>query len=850
MHEKGAKGSMDRMDALQFGHWFSQRRRAAGWRSQQSLVATAQHGPVIAGHALSEDFIARLEAGRLRRPFRGSVRARVLALAWLLCSTRRELDAYVAAAGLSPLSASESADIERLRERLRPPGAAAPLVLPPRPLRLVGQDVLLDELVRQLRTGSSGLYAITGTVGSGKSALAAEALHRVSSSRTPAFRDGIVAITTTAWQGERGFLSLLRTLNHFYPSSCVSGSLRAEPQSAEYPNDCRDDDSDESPDEGDVTRATNLVRAALSTKEFLLLLDDLDPRFPLRRALDMLLASGQAPQGGERHAPLLAPRRVILVTSRAVPPPTLTVYHHHMQPLDEPTAVMLLSSIIGHAGHDLFRSSRAERAHMVRICRAVGGLPLGIEAAAAAIQSGAIPLSLLAERPASLLLSGDDELKARLTRSLEAVGPEAERRLSLLSLLGSGTFDLAPAASLTAPVPASGNLSTRANSPRRLAATAIELGRLARHSLLEVKAPVTTAVAPSCAEPSSAEPSSYLPIELANQDDSPPGASSPRYRLHPLLRALAQERVQQVDPEVLDVARGNLHTYALIFFERYAASPDSIVRERGVLLAALHDAWQTREHATVLRLAQGLVGMEGRMGGYVQAIRVLRLGLWASRHEKDAHAAGHFLNRLGRLLLYHGEFEQARHAWDESLHLAEASGRRTALWHPLGNLALLAASSGDHVTARAYADAYHTRVEHEGDAELVGVSLSRRGMCACVRGDADAAYDDLSASLHLLADASPIISPFRRAMEAELRLGLACLKGSYPEAQQLFPHAAHHAQDPYAHADLLCSQAWYAYDHEAIDDARQLARRAADLARKISAAMLYSQSVSLLRMLN
>ena len=65
------------MDALQFGRWFSERRRRCGWGSQRALVETLHQHPLLCECGISEDFLARLEAGQLAHPFRGNVRWRV-----------------------------------------------------------------------------------------------------------------------------------------------------------------------------------------------------------------------------------------------------------------------------------------------------------------------------------------------------------------------------------------------------------------------------------------------------------------------------------------------------------------------------------------------------------------------------------------------------------------------------------------------------------------------------------------------------------------------------------------------------------------------------------------------------
>src|SRR5262252_7891224 len=96
------------MDAVRFGRWISERRLKCGWRSQRALVEAMRQHPLLSEYSISEDFLARLEAGQLAHPFRGSVRRRVLAMAWLLCKTPRDVRTYLQAAELSELKADEA----------------------------------------------------------------------------------------------------------------------------------------------------------------------------------------------------------------------------------------------------------------------------------------------------------------------------------------------------------------------------------------------------------------------------------------------------------------------------------------------------------------------------------------------------------------------------------------------------------------------------------------------------------------------------------------------------------------------------------------------------------------------
>src|SRR5579875_3781191 len=138
------------MDAFQFGQWFSKRRRIYGWHSQRALIEAIRKDPALRSLGISEDFLARLEAGHLHYPFRGKTRQRVLALATLLCRTPREVQVYQRAAGLYDLSPQETELLATLTEQLGGPSSPSPVLLPPRPTHLIGRNRELQHLLHAL----------------------------------------------------------------------------------------------------------------------------------------------------------------------------------------------------------------------------------------------------------------------------------------------------------------------------------------------------------------------------------------------------------------------------------------------------------------------------------------------------------------------------------------------------------------------------------------------------------------------------------------------------------------------------------------------------------------------------
>ncbi len=457
------------MDAVQFGRWISERRRALGWNSQRALVeavyaahaANTLHNEVnLSGNTISEDFLARLEAGHLAHPFRGTVRQRVLALAELLCKNPQDVRSYLRAAEISELSAEESEQVQYVKDVLTPSQTPPLLFLPPRPVRFVGRATELQELSQVLFSAKADVYAITGMPGIGKSTLAYEVVHQLAANereRKRLFPNGIAMFTCTGRRGIEGLISLLHEITALFQSASprsgnnkITGQGRASRGTGPLMaiQRYKRNELQVYTYNSELAQAVNSVRAALLQQRVLLLLDDLDAEFPLREALNALVAhtvSGGVSSGSEN----LNERRVVLLTSRCLPPPALVALHLHLAPLGPPAAYDLLAQVVGQSVVE------EERAAVEQICAAIGYLPRAIEVAANAIRTRRIPLSLLAERvaryPLDTLLDGDGEIHTILSQSLEGLARTTQERYALLSILGMPSFELEHAAALHIP---------------------------------------------------------------------------------------------------------------------------------------------------------------------------------------------------------------------------------------------------------------------------------------------------------------------------------------------------------------------------------------------------------------
>ena len=780
------------MNAITFGRWFSERRRQRGWSSQRAFVEAARREPLLTEYRISEDFLARLEAGRLECPFRGGVRRRVLALTVLLCKTPRDMNSYLRSAGLNQLSAGEAEYLNHLARRLETRSPAPVSILPPRPVRLIGRTSLVDELVTMLCAGEAGLCAITGMPGVGKSALAFEAVHQLAarvSERQHNFPDGIATFTCTGRRGIGGLVSLLNEIAEVFSSSPL-------------------------PVSPDLASIIDHVRIALAGKRTLLVLDGLDSgasQFPLRQALEALLARDPGGptrrSGGMQAKAHNLPSHVVLTTSRYVPTPTLAAYHLHIDPLKPGEALELLASLLGRP------LQYGEHVYAEQVCAAVGCLPLALEVAAGAVRTNGIPLSLLAAcvtaNPLDSALDAEHEISSSLLQDLEAFEPEMQQRFALLATLGVRSFGLETAAAID---------SAHFVAPlTQLAGTAADLGRLVRHSLVELAHDNTSAHA--------AAPGLYT------------SSGATRYQLHPLLHAQAMERLERLEPEVVRAARCNVQSYALAYLQHYQGEKNNLDRERDFLLAVLSQAWHEKQYPLVTRFVSGLLPLLGQLGSFSE--RMLLWGLEASRSIHDQQHMAVFLQCLGSVYSTRGLLVPARSMFEEGLALAKLLGQPVYLWQPLVNLAYIAFLSGDHDATWHFAETYLQHCREAGDYDFISGALLTCASYARLRGDVDAAYNYANSCLRLVTMPEPDASFYGRDIsELRARTELARVQGDYALSREYNEKAlslALPSYGPYFTADALLTQAHFAQQQGLYDDARDLALRSVQFAEQADA---------------
>ncbi|HKS69541.1 MAG TPA: AAA family ATPase, partial [Ktedonobacterales bacterium] len=429
------------MDAVRFGRWLADRRRDCGWASQRALADAAQAHPRTSGLAISEAFLARLEAGLLVHPFRGAVRQRIVGLAWLLCRSARQVRDYAKGAELGSLTRAETAEIDALVRSLSEPLSPHQVLLPPPPACLIGRDESLAALIAALAGPAlrGRCCLITGMPGAGKTSLTVAAAHQLAGSpQVPsAFVDGIVFITCRDRHGAHGALTILEDVLAFRHSPPPGRSTASQAAAAET--------GDAGTTGHALARATDQVRWALAGKRLLMLLDGVEPDLPLGHLLDALLPQGSS-IGASIAGPSDAPATpALLVTSCYVPPDVSRFLHIHLPPLAPDDGVRLIEHLLGRAldGDD--------RVAALRLCAATGGIPLAIEAAATTLAQTGIPFAVLAaaaEHNPLAVFGNSSSAENAVARSIDALPGETRTQLALLSVLQTESFGLAAVSAL------------------------------------------------------------------------------------------------------------------------------------------------------------------------------------------------------------------------------------------------------------------------------------------------------------------------------------------------------------------------------------------------------------------
>ena len=848
------------MDVVQFGRWLAERRRACGWRSQRALVGAALEDAHTREAEITAAFLARLEAGLLAHPFRGSVRRRVLALTWLLCKSPRQVRTFVQHAEITDLSRAESVQLDDVCRWLADPLPAPVVILPPRPTPFVGRDSTTRQVVRALVEDRVPCLLISGMPGIGKSALAAEVAHLLAQSETGSggrFSDGIIVI---ACDGLRGTEGLVAVLEDVLMLAAVRGEVR-RPNRRQYGSPAAEaDDERQGQGQGQepesraqegahlsllpvvLAGVTTRVRAALAGKRLLVVLDNVDGRLPVDRVVQVLGTAAIAHGAVDSQN---APGVAVLATTRYLSRMSPAASRIHLGPLPVDDAVALFEALLGRA----LALVPEEQALALEACEAVGCMPLAISALAAAASLGAVPLSTITAQarahPLDLELDGGRPLRALYAEALGVLAPEVQDHYALLSMTEASTlsFDTVTtlrralegeadseahaaqaAATLDGDWPSPSEDASSARRDRIAAARAVE--QLVRHSLLEV------------------DQAGGGTIRTVNPPAAMMDAARVRLRMPPLLRGYASERAAQLDDRILRRARQELSHYALAYAERANWNIEVLQTESELLHAAVAHAWRAGEHAITSLLVHQVFPLFYHLDTCAEIERLLRWGLEASQAQRTDRTTARFLNHLGIILYYRGDLGGARRAWEQGLALVRCPSAGATLQ----NLSQLAQVEGDEEGAWQFADQAVLHSQRMDQPWALGNALLLRGQLARRAGDRDRAHKDVSSSLEAFASVTGMKQD-TDVMIASARAELARVERNYPRARQLAGQMldAANRNARLAGIELALEQAEYALDERMARDAHRLAQQASVHAHEVGAYLLDRRGVLLMR---
>lgn len=783
------------MDAVRFGRWLGERRRARGWASQRALADAARAHPRTRGLNTSEAFLARVEAGLLAHPFRGAVRRRMVALAWLLCGSARQVHDYLKAAELIGLDRAETAEIDSLLRSFTDPRSSRLVILPPPPARLIGRGDDLATLLAALAELRAGCCVISGMAGIGKTCLALAAAHQFATDAQSAeqFADGILFLDCEGRHGVDGACSILEDALAFQQPRDRSNVIHAAATWQPMPGA-----QSGAAAEGELARLAGRVRRALAGMRVLVLLDGVEPDLPLDHVVGALQPHGfsREPLALEPTEALAAP--VLLITSRSLPrlPSLADPWHIHLSPLTSEDGVRMIEQLLGAPldGED--------RKSALRLCTAFGGVPLALVAAVTTVAQTGIPLALLAraaERNPLAAFGGGDTATDAIARSLASLAPETRQHLALLSVLQADSFGLEAAVAL------------RPENPDVALDMAAELSR---HSLIE---PQRTSIDDSS--------------QHAADDGMPREA---RFWVPPLVRAYAAAQAQELPPALVESAGHHLVAYAEELVARFNDDSRALEAEAALLRAALSYALRDGEHACAERLVQGLLLVALRHGTCDDIERLVLDGIHAAKAIGDRSSFLHYLNLLGVIRFYEGDTVRARRAWAQCVQLAgdpRTPNRIYGVAHL--NLAQLADVEGDPDAAWHLAELgiYYTR--KVGITTAIAGALSMQAERARRRGARHVAHKYAREGLELLAAAGSEQPPIhQQPCVVEARLTIARIERDFATATECADQylALTGTEMRLFAAEALIDQAEYDLEMDANQDARTLAEQALSIA--------------------
>jgi len=608
---------------------------------------------------------------------------------------------------------------EEARRELQPPaeadpgGEPVPHNLPLRPTSFIGRDPELIELGKLLADPDTRLVTLVGVGGVGKTRLALQAAHgEVQGGRFP---DGVYFAPLDALS-EPGLVpaEVARVLGLGLPG---------------------------------VDKPLAELTRALAGRRLLLLLDNFEHLMAGADVLSALLTACPALKllVTSRERLNLEGEQLFQVEGLPLPPMTLTTEEAAYQ-----DAVQLFLQRAKRVRLDFTLHDRA-LPHVLRICRLLGGAPLGLELAAASLRL--MPVADIAseiERGLDLSAQTRDipgrhrSLRATFEHSWRLLTDKEQEVLRRLSVFVGGFTREAAAQVAGASIPLLASLVDK--SLLRV----LEGGRYDRHPLIYGYTREKLSERPEEEAAARAAHARYF-LELAETSEAKHRGEEQALWLrrleeeHDNLRAALSWTLSGSDLET-----GLRLAAALYHFWYYRSHPVEGGRwlEQALAVSRTREAW--RPLRSKLLSATGILA--DMRGDHGRAVVLFEERLALARELGDLGGQAKALNSLGIIALEERDYAHAHALLEASLALRREQGERETLANPLCNLGVVALSQGDYDGAQVYLEESLAISREVGDSMGIAICLSNLSAAVLDGGNLVHAEALMAEALRLFLD--------------------------------------------------------------------------------------------------
>ena len=592
------------------------------------------------------------------------------------------------------------------------------LGLLPEPPQLIGRDAELAWALARLRKHeTTALTTLRDMGGVGKSALAAVAIRRLRQERP--FPDGIAVIPCA---NQTDPIELLRkTLSRFAPGRRM-------------------------PDADDSPGLTSIARQLLAKKRTLIVLDNIEPGWPIEQVTGPLTAAGAT----------------LLLTARQMSPSS-AVPQEGVRRLDSllpDDALLLLAQSDGYDSADTLPAEERDAAE--RIVTLLERHALAIRLVGAYAVELDLPLARVAEEIANDLLRIPDgqterKIEATLTHSVDSLPSDGQRLFAALAAFATGEFGrqaahaLARSLALANPDAVVELLVRRALLDTSVAAALpaenADTERLRLHPLLQAEAKLRLALWANADRSATDRAIAAWYAEYCNAVDVQGGLAY--LALAPdeenILGALERAQALGDDTAIARICNG-----MRAFWHNTARTRAA---QRWLPMgaqAARRVAARTQERDDLLRAARinnYYADLLSNTGRFIEAEQIYERDLAVRRRVGDLKGEGATLTSLGQVALRRGRLEEATGYFSQGLHISREIGDRNGEAADLANLGQTALRRGRlDDAATFFAQSLPIRRE-VGDRHGEAADLANLGQVALAYGQPDEAAAYFARSL-------------------------------------------------------------------------------------------------------